>query len=158
MIAPVRHVGDDHCSFRAAFYGDTGGGDLIERNRDRIAVAVNYIPDAVTDQNDIDTGLVHDTCGRIIIGGEANKLLTVLFCGLNERKINFLGLVGLKVGHRRLKSSLSAGLSLAIRKCRFPMGIVGIPSVDKAHIVRGMQQFPDFFMQSGMHELRRDFG
>src|SRR5690606_35282595 len=53
MIRAVRHIGDDHGTFCSALNSDTGGRDLVERNRDRIPVPVDHIAHTVADEDDV---------------------------------------------------------------------------------------------------------
>jgi hypothetical protein len=53
--------------------------DLLDRDRDRVAVTVDHVADAVTDKDDIDARLIDDPSGRVIVCGQADQLFSFSF-------------------------------------------------------------------------------
>jgi hypothetical protein len=41
-------------------------------------VAEHDVPQGVADEDDVGAGLVHDACGRVVVGGQADQLLAAL--------------------------------------------------------------------------------
>src|SRR5690349_12884050 len=59
--------------------------DLIQRHRHSIAITEDYIPEAVTDENDVNAGLIYNSRSRVIVRSQTTQTLASLLAGAQRR-------------------------------------------------------------------------
>src|SRR5437867_2830161 len=75
LVTHERHIGHDMSTSRAADHRLNVVQHLIHRYRDRGVVAENHHTQTVADQDQRDTGRLHEPRGGVVVGGEHDDLL-----------------------------------------------------------------------------------
>src|SRR4026208_1634854 len=72
---------------------------FLESHRNGVPVSQNDIAETVADEDDVDTGFVNNTGGRVIVRCQTYEPFTALFAGFQRRCTDLFGPFWFQIGH-----------------------------------------------------------
>lgn len=90
LIGHKRHIDDHKGIFRTPGHGGAMMDHIFHRYGKGILITENHISERITDKNSVNSGVINQTCHRIIIGSHIDSFFPSAFAFLNVATVFFI--------------------------------------------------------------------